>query len=72
MGIQLIIKKHKERIILKHEGKNIGHIEVGEGNKTVAVLLELNIDKSIVIHREKINRPEIDDESYYNNERFNK
>lgn len=72
MGIELIVKKNKERIILKQDGRSLGFIEVAERNATVAVALNLNLDKSIIVHREKIKSPEIDDESYYNNERFNK
>ena len=72
MGIHIIIKKNKERVYLKHGDITLGFIDVAERNATVAVALDFNFDKSIIVHREKLNSKPKDDESYWNDEKFNK
>lgn len=70
MGVKVTIKKNKERITLHHGDVLLGTIQVAESNPTTKIDLDISLDKSIKIWREKFNQEE--DETYWNNEKFNK
>jgi hypothetical protein len=55
MALTIMLKKDKEKIVLKFDGEVIGQIELQKVQAQNAIL-EIDIIKSIVIHREKINK----------------
>lgn len=57
MALKIMLKKDKEIILLKFDGEVIGKIEL-EKVQAQNAILSIDIIKSIVIHREKINKDE--------------